>query len=93
MKGILEQLAPHLLIVACYDREVIRFSYAISESLWISCVDGLYRSLIMVSFKMLGYNNCYFFSNDVRLIAEEQLLRLFRRMLEDKELFHMASTL
>lgn len=27
MKNILEQLAPHLLTVACYDREVLNFLY------------------------------------------------------------------
>lgn len=28
MKGILDELAPHLLIIACYDREVRSITFA-----------------------------------------------------------------
>lgn len=75
MKNILQQLAPHLLTVACYDREVPK-------------TQGSF----------LTQSRCFFLQyNDAtllplpRLIVEEQLLLLFKRMLDDKEIILMVS--
>ena len=74
MKAVLEQLAPDLLTVACYDREA-RFI--------LCCFYWWNDILITVS-------NVSFAVSDFRLIVEELLLLPFKRMLEDRELIRMA---
>lgn len=75
MKNILDQLAPHLLTVACYDREVSDGYYFMHE----------FFSQICESFNWYVCSYDHFFVH-LRLIAGEPLQLLFKRMLEDKEI-------
>lgn len=79
MKAVLEQLSPHLLTVACYDREVLNNFLAKEDN------------HIHISFSARHINFFKALSTMLRLIAEEQLQLLSRKMLGGKEISLMAS--
>lgn len=89
MKDTLEQLAPHLLTVACYDREVSIILYTLLH--YENSLNLLMKSWHI--FRDISYLFLVQLATlpDVgRLIVEEQPQLPFRRMLEDRETFHMA---
>lgn len=77
MKSILEQLAPHLLTVACYDREVHSLYHVSHAYFSPKCL------IISQHFTQ------YFV---IRLIVDEQQQLLFRRMLVDRGVILMVLT-
>lgn len=74
MKNVLEQVAPHLLTVACYDREVLNYN---TENFLFPRIDILLNSDIL--FYSLWHDD-ESMSLMLRLIAEEQRQLLSRKM-------------
>lgn len=87
MKNILEQLAPHLLTVACYDREVLISHYI---RYWYSFTHIICRIAFIIFLHLM--RSMIKALNDMksRLIVGEQLQLHFKRMLEDRGVSHMA---
>lgn len=82
MRSVLEALAPHLLIVACYDREVAKgFCSMFPLFLLLMFSQELYVFMLLQQWS---------FGFTIRLTVEGQQLQHFRRTLVDKGTFHMA---
>lgn len=84
MRNILEQIAPHLLTVACYDREVLSNHFLLLS---------IYLFFLSAHYSFIFFHHVKNFDVLIRLTVEGQPQLHFRRMLEGKEITHMALTL
>lgn len=84
MRNILEQIAPHLLTVACYDREVLSNHFLLLS---------IYLFFLSAHYSVIFFHHVKNFDVLSRLTVEGQPQLHFRRMLEGKEITHMALTL
>lgn len=84
MRNILEQIAPHLLTVACYDREVLSNRFLLLS---------IYLFFLSAHYSVIFFHHVKNFDVLSRLTVEGQPQLHFRRMLEGKEITRMALTL
>lgn len=86
MRNILEQIALHLLTVACYDREVP------SNHFLLLFIFFFFFAPVISPLFLYFFHHVKTFDVFIRLTVEEQPQLHFRRMLEGKEITHMALT-
>lgn len=84
MRNILEHIAPHLLTVACYDREVLSNHFLLLS---------IYLFFLSAHYSFIFFHHVKNFDVLIRLTVEGQPQLHFRRMLEGKEITRMALTL